>query len=67
MKKYYSVIWYTEIDKNGNPLGDFEEKEFKTKQQALSFYNNHKKDADKFCWWVSSRDEDGFVMDDFVY
>ena len=70
MKKvsYYSVLWYTEYDEEKDqPVGDFEEKEFPTRQSALRFYDRHKKDADKFAWWVSSRDEEGFVIKDYIY
>ena len=66
-KKYYSVLWYNEIDKNGNPLGDFEEREFETKYKAMNFYNRHKNDKDKFCFWVTKRDTDGFVIEDIIY
>lgn len=66
-KNYYSVLWYSEIDDNGNPVGDFEEREFESKYKAMNFYNRHKKDKDKFGFWVSKRDEDGFVIVDIIY
>lgn len=64
---YYSVLWYTEIDENGNPQGDFDEREFQTKSKAMNFYNKHKNDKDKFSFLVTKRDEDGFIIDDIVW
>lgn len=66
-KYYYSVLWYNEIDENGNPQGDFEEREFQTKNKAMIFYNKHKNDKDKFSFLVTKRDEDGFIIDDIVW
>ena len=66
--KYYSVLWYTGYDaEKGQPTGDFEEREFKTYKSAMKFYEVHKNDEGKYFWWVTSRDEDGYVIDDFVW
>ena len=59
---YYEVLYYTdENDKDCIFL------EFKTRNQALKYYNQHKDDADKFHFWVTKRDEDGFVVEDIIY
>lgn len=59
---YYEVLWY----KNEN-LENPTFKEFKTKKQALKFYEEHKKDTDKFGFWVTKRNEEGEVLKDLVY
>lgn len=66
-KNYYSVLWYTQIDEKGEAIGDFEEREFETKHKALNFYNRHKNNKDKFWFWVTKRDNDGFVITDIIY
>ena len=64
---YYSVLWQCEIDEKGDPIGDFEEQEFKTKAKALNFYNKHKKDKDKHAFLVTKRNEEGFIIEDIIY
>lgn len=58
----YEVLWYT-----GPDMNDYRTKEFSTKQAAMNFYNKHKDDDDKFGWWVTKRDEDWYVVEDYVY
>ena len=44
---YYECLWYNkqpdETDQQAMQFGDTESKEFKTKKQALSYYEKHKK------------------------
>lgn len=67
---YYECLWYNkdpeQDDLEAMQFGDTESKEFKTKRQAVIFYNKHKNDPDKCGWWVTKRDEDGWVLDDIV-
>lgn len=58
---YYEVLWYYEVD------GDCDFKEFKTRKQALQFYEKHKNDCDKFGFWVTKRNADGEVLEDIIY
>lgn len=58
---YFEVLWYLEKERM-NPVF----KEFKTKKGALNFYQKHKNDNDKFGFWVTKRDEDGYVVDDLI-
>ena len=58
----YECLWYLEEELQ-NPVF----KEFRTKKQALDFYEKHKNDTDKFGWWVTKRDKDGFVVKDLIY
>jgi hypothetical protein len=51
----------------GEQLGDPYEKEFKTLKSAMNFYNKHRNDEDKAYFWVTKRDEEGFVLTDYVY
>lgn len=68
---YYEVLWYNKEEnesvENSMQNGDIDCKEFKTKKQALAYYEKHKSDNDKCGWWVTKRDKDGFVIDDIVY
>lgn len=59
----YEVLYYTSVDMMGDPIF----KEFKTRKQALNFYEQHKNDNDKFGWWVTKRDQDGYVVEDIIY
>ena len=56
----YEALWYT--DKRMK--GDYQTKEFASKQQMLNFYNQHKNDSDKFGWWLTRRDSDWNVVED---
>ena len=60
MKKYYEVLWYNNQD-------DYDTKEFRSKKEALNYYEQHKNDADKINWWVTQRDEYGCVVEDIIY
>ena len=62
MRKYYEVLWYTDID-----LNNYETRRFGSKKQALAYYERHKEDIDTYCWWVTYRDADGFVLTDIIY
>lgn len=59
---YYEVLWYT-LPK----LSNYETRTFKSKKAALNFYNKHKDDVDKWEWWVTKRDEEGYVIEDIIY
>ena len=68
---YYECLWYwkteDQTDDQAMQFGDTDSKEFKTKKQALSYYEKHKNDPDRCGWWVTKRDEDGCVIDDIIY
>ena len=51
--KPYEVLWF--MDHNGI-IEDWFDKTFKTKKQALRYYNRHKKDKGKYGWLVTKRD-----------
>ena len=57
----YEVLWYE--------LGcdDPQSKEFKTKKEAMAFYNSIKDDDDKCNFWVTKRDADWYVIEDIIY
>lgn len=59
---YYEVLWYEDEEQN-NP----QFKEFKTKKQALAFYEKHKDEPNHYSWWVTKRDSDGEVVNDIIY
>ena len=71
MRHYYEALWYnkkpTESEDEGMQKGDCSFKEFASKKKALEYYEKHKNDADKCGWWVTKRDEDGMVEDDYIY
>lgn len=68
---YYECLWYCKTedqsDDEAMQFGDTDWKEFKTKKQALSYYEKHKNDPDRCGWWVTKRDEDGCVIEDYIY
>lgn len=59
---FYEVLWYGNED-----FGDVDFKTFKTRKQALKFYEEHKNDKDKFYFWVTKRNKDGEVIEDIIY
>lgn len=64
--EYYEALWYegeTELDAL---QGDFLTKDFKTKKDAINFYNDHKNDKDKFGFWVTLRSRNGDLIDDVI-
>ena len=68
---YYECLWYCKTEDQSDDetmqFGDIDCKEFKTKKQALSYYEKHKNDPDRCGWWVTKRDEDGCVIEDYIY
>ena len=58
---YYEALWFI--------VGhdDYNSKSFRSKKAALNFYNRHKDDPDKEGWWVTKRDEEGIVLEDYIY
>lgn len=59
---YYECLWYeTQELENAN----FQS--FRTKKQALDFYEKHRNDEDKFGWWVTKRDKYDDVIEDIIY
>lgn len=61
----YEVLWYVGDDKE--LLDNYETKTFKKRDAAMRFYEKHKNDPDKFAWWVTKRDDDGYILEDIVY
>lgn len=55
----YEALWYADKSMKG----DYQTKEFASKQQMLTFYNQHKNDSDKFGWWLTRRDSDWNVIE----
>ena len=47
-KKYYEIYWYEGEDEDGDVIGDPIFKTFSTKAAAQKWYDEHKKDKDKF-------------------
>ena len=69
-RKYYEVLWYEceeGQEKNPQEYGDADWRRFSSKKKALEYYEKHKNDKCKCLWWVTYRDEEGFVLDDIVY
>lgn len=62
IKDAYEVLWYTDKE-----LNYYETKEFRSRAEAMNFYNAHKNDKDKFAWWVTRRNSDWAVVEDIVY
>ena len=58
----YEVLWYND-EKLNNP----EFKEFRTRKQALNYYETHKNDPDHYGWWVTKRNSDYEVVEDIIY
>ena len=59
---FYEVLWYNEEEcQNPNWM------EFKTRKQAMEFYEKHKNDTDKFYFWVTKRNKEGEVVEDIIY
>lgn len=61
--KNFEVLWYGTKECDGDPIY----RDFRTRKQALDFYNKHKEDPDKFGFWVTHRDSDGMVIEDIIY
>lgn len=70
MKYYYEVLYYNctpEEFKEGK-FDDFDSLGFRTKVEAMKFYNHHKKDEDKAGWWITKRDSESWeVIEDIVW
>ena len=67
MKHYYEVLWYEGQNEHEALCGDYYTKKYLSRKQALAYYEKHKNDANKFGWWVTERDEDGYILDDLIY
>lgn len=59
---FYEVLWYGNEEYEG-----VEFQEFKSRKQAIKFYEEHKSDKDKFYLWVTKRNKDGEVVEDLYY
>lgn len=64
--KRYEVLWYEGPTEYVAMHDDPHTKEFKTREEALDFYEKHKDDTDKFGWWVTKRDSDWSVIEDII-
>lgn len=63
-KRVFEVLWYDSENSRNDPSTQ----EFKSKREALNFYNKHKNDEDKFDWWVTERDADTWeIIKDIIY
>lgn len=62
--KRFEVLWYVG---EKDTFGDYETKDFSTLQAAMNFYNKHKDDQDKYGWWVTKRNSNWEVIEDYVY
>lgn len=49
---FYEALWFMDHD---DIIEDVFTKEFKTKKQALDYYEKHKNDPDKYGWLVTKR------------
>lgn len=64
----FEVLWYTGENEEDALLGSSSTKEFKTRKQALAFYEKHKNDPEKFAFWVTRRDNEYWdVIEDIIY
>lgn len=62
MEKRFEVLWYDNERKDGY----YYTKEFRTRKEAINFYEKHKNDSDKCGWWVTHRDADWYVIEDII-
>ena len=68
MKKYiFECLWYEGLTEEQVFKDDPKTKEFTTKKQAMKYYEEHKNDSNKFGWWVTKRDNEWFVLEDYIY
>ena len=58
----YEVLWYKDEE-----LTEPEFAEFKTRKQALKFYETYKNESNHYGWWVTKRNSDGEVIEDIIY
>ena len=60
---YFEVAWWNDEEQMNDP----EFLEFKTKQEALDYYDSHKNEPNRYGWWVTQRDSRGYVVQDIIY
>lgn len=65
--KHFEVLWYEGETEELAFKNDPKTETFKTKKQALNYYNKHKYDVNKYGWWVTKRDDEWFILDDYIY
>lgn len=70
MENRFEALWYNKAEnetvEHAMRCGDYETKDFRTRKQALAFYEEHKNDADKCGWWVTHRNADWEVIEDII-
>lgn len=57
----YQAYYFEEPTMRTNPI----EKYFKTRKQAMKYYNENKHIG--YGWFVAKVDEDGFIIEDIIY
>lgn len=57
----YQVYYFEDEEMKSEPVEHF----FKSRRQALKYYNEHK--GEGFGWFVAKIDEDGFIVEDIIY
>lgn len=62
----YEVLWYEHHNEEAN-YEITHTREFKTRKQAMGFFNKICKDPKNYGFWVTKRDEDWNVIEDLVY
>lgn len=68
MEYYYEVLWYIKENENDEEMYEnYDYLEFDNYREAMQFYHRHKYDLDKYGWWITKRDEEGFVIKDYIY
>ena len=61
--EFYEVMWFSNHD---GIIEDCFTLEFKTKDEALSYYSKHKDDKDKYGWKVTKRNERLDVLECYI-
>lgn len=60
---FYELLWYDKRKGNEDPVW----REFKTKKQALCYYEKIKNDNNLYDFWLTKRNEEGEVLEDIIY
>lgn len=65
---HYEVFYYncSKEDFLEGRENDYETIGFRTRKQALKFYEQHKDDEDKAGWWITKRNKDWEVIEDII-
>ena len=66
MEKRFEVLWYEGTNEKEAINNGYITEEFRTRKEALDFYEKHKNDANKFDWWITRRNADWEVIEDII-